>query len=77
MSDATNSPAIVASVDERQDTLDGIVIPTLARSVSKRGYELGRSPDLRVPAFMFLGLPAIAFAGALIGIMVTELAARL
>ncbi len=40
--------------------------PVLVRSVPKRRYELGRSPDLAVPLFMSVGLPALTVVGALI-----------
>lgn len=53
----------------RRDTLDAIVIPTevLERSVPKQRYDPGRSPDLTIPLFVLVGLPAIAIVGAVIG----------
>ena len=64
------------TIEDANDLFDGVVIVVppeehpkdqLRRSVPKRRYDVGRSPDLGVPLFMVLGLPAISVVGAVIG----------
>ena len=51
------------STSSPRGSIDG---PVLEHSVPKRRYELGRSPDLAVPMFIFLGLPGLVIVGAVI-----------
>lgn len=66
MMQPTNAP--------RRDTLEPfVVVVPLERSVPKRPFLLRRTPDLRVPLFVLVGLPVIAACGAVIGCLLSSL----
>lgn len=63
----------IEALDVEDDALIAVLaMRPLVRSVPKRRYDPGRSPEWRIPAFIFLGLPAIAVLGAAIGMLLAS-----